>query len=120
MSPQLVDAYGLVVEFQEDIHHMYIKAKKDPREEWVQMKYKIAEEDIQLIMQDWEPDWKVPTQGDMTTQLGNTEATQRIDVDMKPLDNGEEDTNQGNQMEDVPETKPTDQPPKPPPKTRNK
>jgi NACalpha-BTF3-like transcription factor len=64
MSPQLVEAYGPFAEFYADMNHMYIKAKKDPREEWVQTKYKIMEEDIQLVMQDWEPDWKVPTQGD--------------------------------------------------------
>jgi NACalpha-BTF3-like transcription factor len=52
------------VEFRVDKNHMYIKSKKDPREEWVQTKYNIMEEDIQLVMQDWEPDWKVPTQGD--------------------------------------------------------
>jgi ribosomal protein L24E len=52
MSPQLVEAYGLVVKFCVDKHHMYIKTKKDPREEWVQTKYKITKEDIQLVMQD--------------------------------------------------------------------
>jgi NACalpha-BTF3-like transcription factor len=63
MSPQLVEAYGPIVEFRTDRHHMYIKSRKDPREEWVQMKYKITEEDIQLVMQDWEPDWKVQQKG---------------------------------------------------------
>jgi len=55
MSPLLVDAYGLVVEFHIDKNHMYIKSKKYPREELVQTKYNIMEEDIQLVMYDWEP-----------------------------------------------------------------
>jgi hypothetical protein len=49
---------------------MSIKAKKDPREEWVQTKYKITKEDIQLVMQDWELDWKIPTNEDATMQGG--------------------------------------------------
>jgi hypothetical protein len=47
-------------QFWEEQHHIYVQEKKDPREEWVQMKYKITKEDIQLIMQDWDLDWKVP------------------------------------------------------------
>jgi hypothetical protein len=65
ISPQLVEAYDPVMEFRADRHHMYIKSKKDPWEEWVQTKYKITEEDIQMVMQDWEPDWKIPAEGDV-------------------------------------------------------
>jgi hypothetical protein len=39
---------------------MYVQVKKDLREEWVQMKYKITKEDIHLIMQDWDPYWNIP------------------------------------------------------------
>jgi hypothetical protein len=80
-----VEAYGLVVEFRADMNHMYTKAKKDPREESVQTKYKITEEDIELFMQDLEPDGKVPTQEDTTRKQGNTEAEQRKNVEMEPL-----------------------------------
>jgi hypothetical protein len=63
ISPQLVEVYTLIAWFREDRHHIYIQAKKDPREEWVQKKYKITKEDIHLIMQDWDPYWKVPANG---------------------------------------------------------
>jgi hypothetical protein len=43
MSQQLVEAYVLVVKFHVDMHHMYIKSMKDPREDWFQTKYKITE-----------------------------------------------------------------------------
>ena len=71
-------------------------------------------------MQDWEPDWKIPTEGDMTSQYGNTEAIRCTNVEMDPPENGEEDTNQGNGTKDAPETEPTEQPPLPPPKTWRK
>jgi hypothetical protein len=50
MSPQLMEVYAPVLGFHVGRNHMYIKAKKDPREEWVQKNYKIMEEDIQLVM----------------------------------------------------------------------
>jgi hypothetical protein len=59
----LVEVYTLIAWFREDQHHIYVQEKKDPREEWVQTKYKIMEEDIHLIMQDWDPEWKIPANG---------------------------------------------------------
>jgi hypothetical protein len=54
------------MEFHADKNHMYIKARKDLEKAWVQKKYKITEEDIQLVIWDWEPDWKVLAEGDVT------------------------------------------------------
>jgi hypothetical protein len=51
---------------------MYIKSRKDPRKEWVQTKYNVTKEDIQLVMQDWEPNWKVPIEGDVIVHERNT------------------------------------------------
>jgi hypothetical protein len=56
ISPQLVEAHAPIAQFWEYHHHIYIQAKKDLREEWVQKKYKIIEDGIQRIMQDGEPD----------------------------------------------------------------
>jgi hypothetical protein len=46
MLPQLVEEYEPFMDFHVYRHHMYIKSRKDPQKEWVQMKYKIAREDI--------------------------------------------------------------------------
>jgi hypothetical protein len=62
-TPQIVEAYTPIAWFQEDRHHIYIEAKKDSREEYVHTKYKITKEDIHLIMQDWDPNWKVLENG---------------------------------------------------------
>jgi hypothetical protein len=59
----LVETYTPVARFRADQHHIYIQAKKDLREEWVQTKYKITKEDIHLIMQDWDPEWNIPADG---------------------------------------------------------
>jgi hypothetical protein len=93
-SPQLVEAYTLIARFQAYRHHIYIQAHKDPREEWVQSKYKITEEDIQLIMQDWEPDWKVPA---------NETKTEHPDNEEEDQDNGQ-GNEQGNGAGDAQET----------------
>jgi hypothetical protein len=98
MSPQLVEAYGPVMEFHVDRHHMYIKSKKDPREEWVQTKYKITEEDIQLVMQGLGTRLESTSRRGCDCAGGNTKATQHTDVEMNPPGNGTEDTDQGNDM----------------------
>jgi hypothetical protein len=89
MSPQLVEAYGPVVEFHVDRNHMYIKSKKDPREEWVQTKYKIMEEDIQAGHAGLGTRLEGPnTRGCDSARGGNTEVTQHTDVEMDPPEMG--------------------------------
>jgi hypothetical protein len=80
-------------------------------EEWVETKYKIMKEDILLVRQEWEPYWKVPTQGDTTKQGGDNEVAQHTYVEMNLPGNDAEDTDQGNGMEDIPKIDPTNQPP---------
>jgi len=75
-APQLVEGYTPIAKFWIDHHHIYIQSKKDLREEWVQTKYKIIEEDIQLIMEDWELDWNVLTNETYTNQPDNEEEDQ--------------------------------------------
>jgi len=69
-----VEAYTPVVHFLSYQHHIYVQSKKDLREEQVHIEYKVTEEDIQLIMQDWDPYWKIPANGTETEQPGNEEA----------------------------------------------
>jgi hypothetical protein len=98
---------------------MYIKSKKDPREEWVQMKYKITKKTSNWSCRIGNQTGRYQQKG-MQQQGGNTKATQHIDVEMNPPGNGTEDIDQGNGMEDAPEIGPTDQPPQPLPQTGRK
>jgi hypothetical protein len=91
-----VEEYDTVMKFHAERNHMYIKSKKDPKKKWVQMKYNITKEDIQLFMQCWVPNWKILAEGDTTAQGGSAEATHHTDVEMNPPGNGLGGNDQGN------------------------
>jgi hypothetical protein len=69
--------------FKADHHHLYIQEKKDPREEWLAMKYRITEEDMGLIMEDWDVDWKIPSI--------DTEKLEMQQLDIEEIPRGEEE-----------------------------
>jgi hypothetical protein len=46
---------------QSDMHHLYVQAKKDPARQWFPTSYQLTLEDVHLIINDWEDDWKNPT-----------------------------------------------------------
>jgi hypothetical protein len=58
--PQVVEAYKEVVCFKEGHHHMYIQVKRDPTQEWLTMRYRVTEEEMGHIMEDWDAEWKIP------------------------------------------------------------
>jgi hypothetical protein len=39
---------------------MWIQARKDPDKKWLQMRYCITEGDIDMVIKDWEDEWKIP------------------------------------------------------------
>jgi hypothetical protein len=41
---------------------MYVQAKKDPMRQWFPTSYRLTTEDVNLIVNDWEEDWKIPTE----------------------------------------------------------
>jgi hypothetical protein len=44
------------------MHHMYVQAKKDPTCQWFPTSYRLTTEDMSLIVNDWEEDWKSPAE----------------------------------------------------------
>jgi hypothetical protein len=38
---------------------MWIQAQKDPNKKWLQMCYYITEGDIDMVIKDWEDEWKI-------------------------------------------------------------
>jgi hypothetical protein len=55
-----VETYKDFVQFKEGMHHMYVKAKKDPAHQWFPTNYRLTTEDVCLIVNDWEYGWKTP------------------------------------------------------------
>jgi hypothetical protein len=41
-------------------HHTYVQDKKDPMRQWLPMNYILKMEDVNLIINDWEEEWKSP------------------------------------------------------------
>jgi hypothetical protein len=41
---------------------MYVQAKKDPTCQWFPTSYRLTTEDVSLIVNDWEEDWKIPVE----------------------------------------------------------
>jgi hypothetical protein len=44
------------------MHHIYIQDKRDPTCQWLPTSYKVTEEDVSLISNDWDENWKVPAE----------------------------------------------------------
>jgi hypothetical protein len=38
---------------------MWIQAQKDPNKQWLQMRYCITEDDIDMVIKEWEDEWKI-------------------------------------------------------------
>jgi hypothetical protein len=60
---------------------MWIQAHRDPHKEWLQPRYCVNEDDIEMAMRDWHDDWRVPvltqevppsTEADTTTPKKST------------------------------------------------
>jgi hypothetical protein len=39
---------------------MYVQVKKDPDQQWLPTQYRLTEEEMGNIMDDWDDEWKIP------------------------------------------------------------
>jgi hypothetical protein len=60
ISPETVQEYGQIANFQASRHNMWLQEKKDPTKEWLQLKYCVMMQDIHMEVQEWPEEWKVP------------------------------------------------------------
>jgi hypothetical protein len=59
ITPQAVAQYQNITNFKATRHAMWIQAWKDPNKKWLQMHYYITEGDIDMVIKDWEDEWKI-------------------------------------------------------------
>jgi hypothetical protein len=83
ISPETVQEFGQIANFQASRHNMWLQAKKDPAKEWLQLKYCMMMQDIHMEVQEWHEEWKVPEipRATPTVQIqtqGSTVPTQQI------------------------------------------
>jgi hypothetical protein len=60
ITPQVVARYRDIANFQATRHTMWIQARKDPDKQWLQMHYCITEGDIDMVINEWDDEWKIP------------------------------------------------------------
>jgi hypothetical protein len=63
---------------------MYIQAKRDPACQWLPTSYKLTMDDVCLIANDWEDDWKVPGE-----QTKHPDEEEEQDKEEEELDEGQ-------------------------------
>jgi hypothetical protein len=83
ITTQTVETYQDIVRFKEGMHHMYIQDKMNPTSQWLPTSYKLTTNDVCLITNDLEEEWKVPR-----------EQTEHLDEE-EEKDNEEEELNEG-------------------------
>jgi hypothetical protein len=60
ITPEVVAHYQGIANFKATRHAMWIQARKDPDNQWLQLRYCIMEGDIQMAIKDWEDEWRIP------------------------------------------------------------
>jgi hypothetical protein len=70
-----------ITEFKASRHNMWIKEKRDPMKEWLQLRYCVTTEEVQWAMKDWPEEWKVPivskkgSKGKKQAEVGTSKKT---------------------------------------------
>jgi len=59
ITTQNVETYQDIERFKVGMYHMYIQAKRDHACHWLPTSYKLTSDDVFLIANDWEEEWKV-------------------------------------------------------------
>jgi hypothetical protein len=61
ITAETIETYRDIVRFKEGMHHMYVQAKKDPARQWLPTHYRLTTDDLCLIANNWEVEWKLPS-----------------------------------------------------------
>jgi hypothetical protein len=89
---EVVAQYQGIENFRATCHNMWIQACRDPTKEWLQLRYCIKEEEVEMEIRDWKDDWKIPVitkeipkgkeveAGSSKTPAGDNVCTQEADT----------------------------------------
>jgi hypothetical protein len=58
---EVILSYQDVMHFRDGMHHLYVQAKKDLVHQELPTNYRLTVEEVHAIINDWEDDWKNPT-----------------------------------------------------------
>jgi hypothetical protein len=60
ITPEVVARYGDITNFRATRHTMWIQVWKDLDKQWLQMHYCITEGDIDMVIGEWDDEWRIP------------------------------------------------------------
>ena len=61
ITPKAVARFGRIANFWARRQAMWIQSRQDPHKQWLQMCYCIIEGGIDMIINEWPDEWKIPT-----------------------------------------------------------
>jgi hypothetical protein len=61
ITPEVVARYGDIANFWARRQAMWIQPRQDPDKQWLQMRYCVTEGDIDMIINEWPDEWRIPT-----------------------------------------------------------
>jgi hypothetical protein len=56
----MVAQYQGIANFKVTRHIVWIQAREDPKNQWLQLRYCFKEEDVEMAIKDWHEDWRIP------------------------------------------------------------
>jgi hypothetical protein len=98
IPPEVVEEHQGVENFKASRHNMWIKAKRDPKKNWLQMRYCVTTEEVQWAMKDWPEEWKVPvvskkgSKGKQQVEVGTSKKTNSPTTNMRKVAEHAKDT----------------------------
>jgi hypothetical protein len=60
ITPEVVAQYQGITNLKVTRYTVWIQECKDPENEWLQLRYCVKEEDIEMAIKDWHDDWRIP------------------------------------------------------------
>lgn len=70
-----------MAEFKVDMHHLYIRSRKDPLRAWVTLPFIATDDAIYEVLATWPPEWHAPDKAileKMAAQQREKERQQRL------------------------------------------
>jgi hypothetical protein len=60
ITPEVVTRYADITNFWATRQTMWIQPRQDPDKQWLQMRYCITEGDINMVINEWPNEWRIP------------------------------------------------------------
>jgi len=73
LLPKVYNSLQSFVEFKENFHHVFIRARKDPTKTWHALPYLETDDVIFVVLESWPLEWCTPAGSVMDTDKSTTQ-----------------------------------------------